>query len=99
MHDILDCMNRTKRKARAHSTIQTVQSMTANGVMIKRMEMELTLIQMEIHTQVSFFIEFHFGTNSETRWTLIEKLKVNGKMTNDMAKVNTRPGECPDLNK
>ena len=84
MHDILDCMNRTKRKARAHSTIQTVQSMTANGVMIKRMEMELTLIQMEIHTQVSFIFLF----------ILTDKRKVNGKMTNDMAKVNTRPGKC-----
>ena len=52
-HDTLARTNRTRRRAKALSTIPTGQFMTANGVMIKRMETELTLIQMEIHTQAT----------------------------------------------
>merc|ERR1712060_629260 len=51
--DISARMNRTRRRAKALSTTQTGPSTTANGVMIKRMETELTLIQMEIHTQAT----------------------------------------------
>ena len=52
-HDTLARTNRTRRRAKALSTTLTGQFMTANGVMIKRMETELTLIQMEIHTQAT----------------------------------------------
>merc|ERR1712123_48358 len=51
--DTLACTNRTRKKAKALSTTQTGRFTTVNGVMIKRMETELTLIQMEIHTQAT----------------------------------------------
>ena len=52
-HDTPARTNRTRRRAKALSTTQTGQFMMASGIMIKRMETELTHIQMEIHTQAT----------------------------------------------